>query len=227
MSSRGMMNWTTLCPTRGQGRCCGEPVSPASRRCIALDQFGRGDDRRVDRTVLHASHRAIRRGRRRHVRVQPRGVPTPADGRVRIADGQLDSALPADVQAALQGSRAELVLQPSRFLFRPLELPRKASDFLEGIIRAQIDRLTPWKTEDAVFGWTAPVEIPNDRIVVNVIVTARQPIMSFVDTVSNLGVNRMSSSRHSRRARSRSGEDFRAVRGRGIAVARGLPFPPF
>ncbi|MEA2710253.1 MAG: ral secretion pathway protein, partial [Phycisphaerales bacterium] len=121
-------------------------------------------------------------------RVQAKGVPHSADGRVRIADGRLDDALPADVQAALQGSRAELVLQPNRFLFRPLELPRKAGEFLEGIVRAQIDRLTPWSPADAVFGWSKPADAGADRIGLTVVATAKNLIAPYVQALASLGV---------------------------------------
>jgi general secretion pathway protein L len=121
-------------------------------------------------------------------RVQAKGVPHSADGRVRIADGRLDDALPAGVQAALQGTRAELVLQPNRFLFRPLELPRKAGEFLEGIVRAQIDRLTPWSPADAVFGWSKPADAGADRIGLTVVATAKNLITPYVQALASLGV---------------------------------------
>ena len=87
----------------------------------------------------------------------------------------------------LKGSRVDIVLRPSRFMFRQIELPRRASEFLDGIIRSQIDRLTPWSAEDAVFGWSKPNAIANDRIVVTVAATARTQLTPFVQAVTGLG----------------------------------------
>ena len=89
----------------------------------------------------------------------------------------------------LKGSRVDVVLQPSRFMFRQLELPRRASEFLDGIIRSQIDRLTPWSAADAVFGWSTPNAIANDRIVVTVAATARTQLTPFVRAVTELGAD--------------------------------------
>src|ERR1700728_3853272 len=94
--------------------------------------------------------------------VPARGEPE----RIRIVDGKVAGSLSENLQSRARANRIEIVLQPARFLFRPLELPRRAGEFLEGIVRAQIDRLTPWPAEDAAFGWSKPSEIGNDRIVV-------------------------------------------------------------
>src|SRR3954463_14362213 len=55
----------------------------------------------------------------------PSGLPFE---RVQIIDGRLVGAHPDAVVAMLNGSRAELKLRPARTLFRPLELPRRATE---------------------------------------------------------------------------------------------------
>jgi hypothetical protein len=78
------------------------------------------------------------------------------DHRIRIVGSAIKDRLPADWAKMLRGSRAEIVLHANRFLFRPLELPKRAVEFLDGIVRGQIDRLTPWAPDEAVFARTPP-----------------------------------------------------------------------
>ena len=87
----------------------------------------------------------------------------------------------------LNGGRVELTLKPSRFFFGPLEVPRRAADFLEGVVRAQIDRITPWTATESIFGWSAPVETAPDRIAVTVAAAPRAPITALVQALSELG----------------------------------------
>jgi general secretion pathway protein L len=107
--------------------------------------------------------------------------------RARIADGIVSDQLPPEWAAVFRGSRAELALQPSSFVFRPLELPKRASEFLEGIIRSQIDRLTPWNAGEAIYHWTPPTEAANDRIVLTIVATARAMVAPLVQAVADLG----------------------------------------
>jgi general secretion pathway protein L len=117
-----------------------------------------------------------------------RGGPSSASGqRVTISDGRIAGSPSAGLAAALRGSRAELVLQPARFLFRPLELPGRAAEFLDGVVRSQIDRLTPWSAADAVFGWQGPNAVGSDRIAVTVAATARAMVAPYVQAIAGLG----------------------------------------
>ena len=98
-----------------------------------------------------------------------------------FADGTL--AAP-DLAPLLRGRRVEIVLQPRRFVFRPLELPARAADFLDGIVRAQIDRLTPWSASEAVFGCSAPAANGAESITTMIVATTRKLAMSYVQAVS-------------------------------------------
>src|ERR1700677_1350475 len=62
----------------------------------------------------------------------------------RLHNGRPDPALPVDWHPTLRDRRMEVLLRPDRVLFRVLDFPRQATDFLDGMIRAQIDRVTPW-----------------------------------------------------------------------------------
>src|ERR1700722_7976831 len=73
-----------------------------------------------------------------------------------FVDGQFAEAVDGRVGSRLAGADVEIVLAPRRFIFRTIELPTQASGFLEGIVRAQIDRLTPWSPALAAFGCRAP-----------------------------------------------------------------------
>lgn len=110
------------------------------------------------------------------------------DQRIRITGGMIETPLPAEWARMLRGSRAELVMRSNRFLFRPLELPKRAIEFLDGIIRSQIDRLTPWTSGEAVFSWTPPVEAPNDRIGLTIAATSRGLVAPYVEAITDLGV---------------------------------------
>jgi general secretion pathway protein L len=59
------------------------------------------------------------------------------------------------------------------------------------MIRAQIDRLTPWNANDAVFGWSPPVPAGNDRIELTLAATSKlkvAPLLHLVDALDAASV---------------------------------------
>ena len=100
---------------------------------------------------------------------------------IAFEDGKFAAANLAQI---VRGSRVEIVLRPARFLFRPLELPARAADFLDGIVRAQIDRLTPWSAGDAVFGCSAPVAQGSESITTLIAAAPRRLAIGYVEAVS-------------------------------------------
>ncbi len=106
---------------------------------------------------------------------------------LRVEDGAVVGQLPPEAEAVLRRSRVELTLQSSRFVFKPLELPARAAEFLDGIVRAQIDRLTPWSAELAAFGFSAPVDAGGGRLFVTVAATAKSMLVPFTRAFSAKG----------------------------------------
>jgi general secretion pathway protein L len=106
---------------------------------------------------------------------------------VEIIDGRLDPAGSAMLAPVLPNSRVELILRPEHFLFRPFEFPARATEFLNGIVRSQIDRLTPWNTVDAAFGWSKPVDVGAERMVVTIASIALDRLMPYVNAIVETG----------------------------------------
>lgn len=95
--------------------------------------------------------------------------------------------LPEAWRAAVRGARIEVELRTARFLERPLELPGRAAEFLDAMIRSQLDRLTPWSATDAVFSWTPAVDIGSDRIKVDVIAAPKAKLDPLVQLAEDWG----------------------------------------
>jgi general secretion pathway protein L len=88
--------------------------------------------------------------------------------------------------AAFRGSRVEAQLPSDTIMTCLLDFPSKAIDFLDGMIRAQVDRLTPWGPEDAIFGWSPSARSQQDRVEVAFAATSKltvQPLIRLADSL--------------------------------------------
>ena len=112
-----------------------------------------------------------------------RGAAKPV-GDPRLRFSQDGVAGPEKAQELLVRSEVHLLLSSSRFLFRSVELPRGADQFVEGVVRSQIDRLTPWTASDAIYGWGPPADAGPARIAVTVAATGRAMIEPIVNAVA-------------------------------------------
>jgi general secretion pathway protein L len=126
----------------------------------------------------------IRRGRRIELVEQADGSFLVVDASKPAAEGENAPSLRIDeegladpmsprTRSLLARSSVDVILAPSRFIFRSLELPQGARQFLDGVVRSQIDRLTPWSASEAAFGWSEPTDAGNGQIAVTIAATAR------------------------------------------------------
>jgi general secretion pathway protein L len=105
----------------------------------------------------------------------------------RLSHGRPNPPLPPDWEAAFRVSRVEMLLTADQVLLRSLDFPKQAEGFLDGMIRTQMDRLTPWAADEAVFGWTEPAISANERIELTLAAMPKQEIQPLVQLASVLG----------------------------------------
>lgn len=103
--------------------------------------------------------------------------------------GRVNPELSQDWQNVIRGCRLEILLPSQQVMSRSLDFPKQAGDFLDGMIRAQIDRLTPWTANDAAFGWSLLSDNTGDRIDVALVATSKDRIQPFVQLAANLGAS--------------------------------------
>ena len=104
-----------------------------------------------------------------------------------LLHGRPEPGLTAQWQAALRGSHIDILMRPDRVLFRTVDFPKQATGFLDGMIRAQIDRLTPWPASEVEFGTTPPVPVGGERVALTVAATSKQKILPLLRIAADCG----------------------------------------
>ena len=117
-----------------------------------------------------------------------KGIALP-DVKLSLTDERLSPQLSEDWRNAVRGSRIEIMLSSQRVMARVLDFPKQAADFLDGMIRSQIDRVTPWTANDAAFGWSVISEIGGDRIEVALVATSKDKIQPLTLFAADLGAS--------------------------------------
>lgn len=97
------------------------------------------------------------------------------------------SEIRAGLAGILQDSAVAVMLHPGHFLFQPLELPNRATEFLGGIVRSQLNRLMPWNASTTAYGWSKPTETAGDRMTVMVAGTSTEVITPLRQALSEAG----------------------------------------
>lgn len=99
-----------------------------------------------------------------------------------------EGALPGAVPPILSGASAVFVLDPDDVVVRRISVPAQGREFLDGIVRNQLDRLSPWPAAMAAHGFrVAPGGNPAS-LDVEVVLTARAAVDAAREAVSSLGL---------------------------------------
>ena len=88
---------------------------------------------------------------------------------------------------AFNHNRINVLLRQDKFLFRQLELPNCATEFLDGIVRSQLERLMPWNVAKAAYGWSKPTESDNQRMVITIAATSTDTVKPIVNRFAEVG----------------------------------------
>jgi general secretion pathway protein L len=110
-----------------------------------------------------------------------------------IAQVPLDSVLPANIAQSLHKHAIDFELADSEVVARSLTVPSQAKDVLPGIVRNQIERLSPWPLSKTVYGFEAMKSETNAQNVdVSILMSSQKTIEGLRDQLaaSNLAPNR-------------------------------------
>ena len=100
------------------------------------------------------------------------------DGQIAVASLPLDGPageIPSEAVALIKDSDLDVVLPADELLVRTLDaFPAQSKPYLDGIVRHQLERLTPWRASDVLHSYQAVPAGPDDtRLIVTMAATAR------------------------------------------------------
>src|SRR6266478_7744409 len=135
-------------------------------------------------TIACESGRFIVRRSRQDSRSEP--PDEPGENLAVLAAG---APIPAKVARAARGSFVVFQLPDDMVVVRRIAVPGQAREFLPGIIRNQIERLSPWHAGQVVYGFAADVdEADAATLDVRVLIALRADIDRASDELAAIGL---------------------------------------
>jgi general secretion pathway protein L len=113
---------------------------------------------------------------------------------VRITQSEQGARLqPAESAAQLTDRDIDLVLPRDELLVRTLDpLPAEGRQYLDGIVRHQLDRFVPWRSDNVLYSYEAAPAGPEDeRLVVRVAATARTLHAPLIEAATALNPRKL------------------------------------
>jgi general secretion pathway protein L len=98
------------------------------------------------------------------------------------------AAMPVEIARAAQKCVVVLELSPAEIITRRMNVPARARDLLPGIVRNQIERLSPWRVGQAVHGFDVATAADAADLDVRVLVAPRALIDDACGCLDGLGL---------------------------------------
>jgi general secretion pathway protein L len=96
---------------------------------------------------------------------------------------------PGKVMRAAKDSLIVLELPPAEVAARRISVPAQAREFLAGIVRNQIERLSPWQSDQTAYGFDADVNSEDpSNLDVSVLIASRATVDGFRDQLGAMGL---------------------------------------
>ncbi|HEX8168206.1 MAG TPA: PilN domain-containing protein [Beijerinckiaceae bacterium] len=106
-----------------------------------------------------------------------------------LASVEAGAKVPDAVREEGRNGLVVLELAPDKVLQERLSVPRQAREFLPGIVRNQIERLSPWKADQAVYGFeVAESREDGAALDVTLLMTSRAIVDAARDEVAAAGL---------------------------------------
>jgi general secretion pathway protein L len=95
----------------------------------------------------------------------------------------------AEVARVARGGLVVLELPADKVVTRRISVPSQAQAFLTGIVRNQIERLSPWQSEQAIFGFDTKVNHEDASVLdVRILITSRTVVDGARGEVTAIGL---------------------------------------
>jgi general secretion pathway protein L len=100
------------------------------------------------------------------------------------------ASVEADLLKRLKGQNVELRLDPDLVLDKKLTLPTAGQQYLDAILRHQIERLTPWAADHVAFDYVVDTTepVPEGQVSIRLVATARETVNGALAELAGLGI---------------------------------------
>jgi general secretion pathway protein L len=116
-------------------------------------------------------------------------VVRPRAGRGDSGDAVSKGPTPAALAAAARRHFVTLELPPEEVVVQGINVPARARDFLPGIVRNQIERLSPWPVDQVAYGFDAVASTADqDTLDARLLMTSRATVEAARAELAGLGI---------------------------------------